>query len=194
MRVVYSYSNRGYSILRGVAALLVGIALISWPETAIRTLLLFLGCVFIMTGAFSLVSILRMQRKSNTGDFLSINGIITLLIGVLLVAFPDFFVNFVMFFFGSILVIIGGIQFFSLLSMPGGSVSPLQYIAPVLIFLSGVIIFVNPFKAAGTIFLFFGLIIAFYGITELYNAWKFKKRRNKNSQYGHDVQDAEIVE
>lgn len=194
MRVIYSYSNRGYSILRGVAALLIGIALISWPETAIRTLLLFLGCVFITTGVFSLTSILRMQGKSNTGSFLSINGMITILIGVLLVAFPDFFVNFVMFFFGGILVIIGGIQFFSLLSMPNGSVSPLQYVVPVLIFLSGVLIFVNPFKAAGTIFLFFGIITAFYGISELYNVWKFKKNRNRTSQYENNVQDAEIVE
>ncbi len=174
-------------------ALLTGLALIVWPDTAIRTLLLFLGCVFITTGVFSLVSLIRMQGSAGPGSFLSINGLITLLLGILLVSFPDFFVNFVMFFFGSILVVLGALQFFSLISMQDGQVSLMQYLAPVLIFLSGVIIFVNPFRAAETIFLFFGFIALFYGLTELYNVWKFRKNATGSGKH-EEIQEAEIVE
>ena len=193
VRIFYTYSHRGYSVLRGVIALLTGLALIVWPDTAIRTLLLFLGCVFITTGVFSLVSLIRTKDSEGPGSFLSINGLITLLLGILLVSFPDFFVSFVMFFFGTVLVVLGAMQFLSLMSIQNGQVSPMQYLAPVLIFLSGVIIFVNPFRAAETIFLFFGFIALFYGLTELYNVWKFRRSYPGSGKH-EEIQDAEIVE
>lgn len=99
-----------------------------------------------------------------------------LILGILLLAFPAFFVSVIMYVLGIILILAGLNQVltYSAIKKNGLSVPGYYYIFPVIMLLSGVIILFNPFSTAATLFIYFGIIILFYGITEVIAALKAK--------------------
>ena len=53
------------------------------------------------------------------------------------------------------------------------------YVMPVLILLAGLVVLVNPFAAAAIPFIILGVSSTVYGITELINIYKFRKKEEK---------------
>ena len=48
-----------YSLLRGGTALLTGVLLVFWPQSAVLYLIMVLGCLFLIPGLFSLLAYYR---------------------------------------------------------------------------------------------------------------------------------------
>ena len=167
-----------YGIMRCVSAIAIGLLLMVWPEAAIIYLVIAIGAMFFLPSLFSLVGYFMKGRQ--LGMYFPIISLGSLLFGLWLMVSPAFFVGILMYVLGVVLVFAGISQIANLLNARSHTVVPLgYYIMPVLILLAGIVVLANPFAAASVPFIILGVSSAIYGITELINIYKFRKKEEK---------------
>lgn len=169
------------SVLRCVFAIVLGFILIVWPAAAVTYLVILIGICFIIPGIFSLLSYFtRPKIEGESAPMFPIEGAGSIIFGVWLVVMPHFFVNILMYLLGALLIIAGVQQIMSLVSARKWSLVPFGfYIIPVLILLAGIAILAYPFSAAANTFVIFGIGCLVYGISELINWYRFRRKREQ---------------
>ncbi|MFA7115992.1 MAG: DUF308 domain-containing protein [Bacteroidales bacterium] len=179
------FNDRRYIFLRAFFALLLGLALIIWPEIAQDTLVIIIGTIILLIGIISII--IAYSNKTQINTLVAINGIVDILFGIVLVLFPTFFAGLLMFLFGAMLIFFGIMSLIELIRANKLiKVSNFLWLGPILTLIFGIVLFINPFKSAKWLIIFFGIGIILYSLTEFYTAIKTRKI---NSQYT----DAEIL-
>lgn len=169
------FFDRSYGYSRAIVAALVGLVLVIWPDTAVKSIVIVIGSVLLLLGAVTMIFSKRPEEDRNR-SILSINGAITLIFGLVLVVFPAFFVGIIMFLFGAILLIVGISEVAALLSARNETNAPLSLVAgPIITTLCGVVIFFNPFSTMEWLFVFFGISLLVYSLTEFISTKKLRK-------------------
>lgn len=176
MKIMNMFTNSSYGYARAIITLIVGVLIVLWPGTAVKTIVLIMGAFLIASGVVSLIMYWRSKNVQEQSSLLIFNGAITIILGLLLALFPDFFVGIIMFLFGAVLLIFGVMQIVSLASVRKRIKLPwTAYIVPVLVAVCGVIIFFNPFKTLSAIFIFFGIVLIIYSISEFATSFSLRK-------------------
>lgn len=167
-----------YFMLRSVFALVLGLLLVLWPEEAINYLVITVGVLFFVPGLISLISYFARGKKDEEDyRIFPIAGVGSILFGLWLMIMPAFFVNILMYILGFILVLGGIQQIASLVSARKWTYVPMGfYIVPALILVAGLIVLVNPFNALSAAFIMLGISSIVYGLSELFNGFRFKRR------------------
>ena len=182
-----------YGIMRCVSAIAIGLLLMVWPEAAIIYLVIAIGAMFFLPSLFSLVGYFMKGRQ--LGMYFPIISLGSLLFGLWLMVSPAFFVGILMYVLGVVLVFAGISQIANLLNARSHTVVPLgYYIMPVLILLAGIVVLANPFAAASVPFIILGVSSAVYGITELINIYKFRKKEEKVPMNEVMIEDVTPIE
>lgn len=166
------------SILRSSLAIVLGLLLILWPEAAVNYLVMTIGVLFIIPGIISLLAYFTRDKKTEElQPMFPVEGAGSILLGVWLMVMPGFFVSILMYVLGALLVLAGIQQIVTLVSARKWSRVPAGfYLIPAFILITGVAILAYPFETAANTFVIFGIASLFYGITELLNRYKFRKR------------------
>ena len=174
-----------FPMMRCVSAVAIGVLLMVWPEAAILYLVIAIGAMFFLPSLFSLVGYFMKGRKE--GMYFPVVSLGSLLFGLWLMVSPGFFVGILMYVLGAVLVFAGVSQIASLMSARHYAVVPFGFfVMPVLILLAGLVVLANPFAAITVPFIILGVSSTVYGITELVNLYKFRKKEEK-------VMPAEVV-
>lgn len=163
-----------YGIIRSIIALLLGLSLVIWPGVAVDAFVRILGAVMILVGGVALG--INFLGKERLGFLFASTGIIAVVFGIILLAFPDFFVNLLSYLFGILMLFFSIGEIATLLS--AGKYTKVKfafYIIPILIFLAGIFLIVRPMDAAKAVFIFFGIALMFYAVFEFVLAIKFSK-------------------
>ena len=182
-----------YGIMRCVSAIVIGVLLMVWPEAAILYLVIAIGVMFFLPSLFSLVGYFMKGRQA--GMYFPVISLGSLLFGLWLMVSPAFFVGILMYVLGAVLVFAGISQIVTLLSARSHSAVALGYfVMPVLILLAGLVVLVNPFVAATIPFFILGVSSTIYGITELINIYKFRKKEVKTEIVIEDVTPIEEIQ
>lgn len=182
-----------YSVMRCVSAIAIGILLMVWPEAAILYLVIAIGAMFFIPSLFSLVGYFMKGRQ--VGVYFPIVSLGSLLFGLWLMISPAFFVGILMYVLGIVLIFAGISQIANLISARSHTVVPFGFfVMPILILLSGLVVVVNPFAAATIPFIILGVSSAVYGITELINLYKFRKKEEQVEADGLLVEDVTLIE
>lgn len=166
------------TVLRSTFAIVLGLVLILWPEAAINYLVIIIGVLFLIPGILSLINYFSAQGKDapNTRSF-PIEGAGSILFGLWLIIMPTFFVNILMYILGALLILAGILQIQSLIkARKWTTVSLGYYIVPALILIAGIVVLGNPFGVIANTFIFLGAVSLLYGISELFNWYKFKRQ------------------
>lgn len=74
-------------LLRGVAAILFGLAAFFWPELSIAVLVLMFGAFILVDGVFGLIDALR-QRGSDRWGYLALESALGIVVGALTLVMP----------------------------------------------------------------------------------------------------------
>lgn len=181
-----------YGIMRCVSAIVIGVLLMVWPEAAILYLVIAIGVMFFLPSLFSLVG--YFMKGHQAGMYFPVISLGSLLFGLWLMVSPAFFVGILMYVLGAVLVFAGISQIVTLLSARSHSAVALGYfVMPVLILLAGLVVLVNPFAAATIPFFILGVSSTIYGITELINIYKFRKKEVKTEIVIEDVTPIEEI-
>ena len=182
-----------YGIMRCVSAIAIGLLLMVWPEAAIIYLVIAIGAMFFLPSLFSLVGYFMKGRQ--LGMYFPIISLGSLLFGLWLMVSPAFFVGILMYVLGVVLVFAGFTQIAGLLNARSHAVVGFgYYVMPVLILLAGIVVLVNPFAVATIPFVILGVSSAVYGITELINIYKFRKKEEKAPMNEVMIEDVSPIE
>ena len=182
-----------YSIMRCVSAIAIGILLMVWPETAIVYLVIAIGAMFFLPSLFTLVGYFVKGRQ--LGMYFPIISLGSLLFGLWLMVSPAFFVGILMYLLGVVLVFAGISQIAGLLGARShASVSFGYYVMPILILFAGLVVLVNPFAAATIPFIILGISSTAYGISELINIYKFRRKEEKLMKHEIVIEDVTPIE
>lgn len=175
-----------YSIMRCVSAIVIGVLLMVWPETAIIYLVIAIGAMFFLPSLFTLIGYFMKGRQ--LGMYFPIVSLGSLLFGLWLMISPAFFVGILMYVLGVLLVFAGISQIGGLLGVRSHATVPFgYYVMPVFILLAGLVVLVNPFAAASIPFIILGISSTTYGLSELINIYKFRRNEEKHEIVIEDV-------
>ena len=182
-----------YSVVRGICAVLMGVLLVAWPEAAIVYLVIAIGAMFFVPSLFSLVGYFTKGRQE--GAMFPIVSIGSLLFGLCLMVSPAFFVGILMYVLGAVLVFAGISQILQLFNARSWTqVAVGYYIMPVLILLAGLVVLLNPFAAAAIPFIILGVSSIVYGITDIINLIRFRKKDEKKEENSVVIEEVTPIE
>ena len=123
MNVIYSITNRTYSVVRGILILVLGVALLLWPESMLNIIVKLIAAFLIAAGLVTLYftsSAKKEEEKKGEKSILSAFAILNIAVylsfGILIFIFPSFFVSILVFLFGAILLLLGIGQLVNLFS------------------------------------------------------------------------------
>lgn len=194
-----SLFNPTYGIIRSIIALLLGLAIVIWPNVAVDAFVRVLGAVMILIGGVSLG--INFLGKERLGFLFAFSGIISVVFGIVLLVFPDFFVNLLSYLFGILMLFFSIGEIATLLS--AGKYTKVKfafYIIPILLFLCGIFMIVKPMEAVKTVFVIFGFAMILYAFIEFVMSIKFRKVFKEAEEEvaveaaKAEAEDAEIVE
>ncbi len=195
--------------MRTIAALIIGLVLVMFPNDAVKYMVITIGVVFLVPSLISLVGFFTRDLQVR-GRF-PIEGVGSLLFGLWLMVMPDFFANLLTLVLGFILTLGGVQQIASLMAARRWSKVPAgYYVVPVLILVTGLVAVFNPQELRATTFMLIGIGCLVYAASELLNWFKFMRCKpvdvkqptvneantapRKSPLDDAEVVDAEIVE
>lgn len=182
-----------YSLIRTIAALIIGLVLVIWPDAAADYLVITIGILFIIPGLIGMIGYFA-SRTSSSSRF-PIEAVGSFLLGLWLVIMPGFFVNILMYVLGIVLFLGGFHQVYTLLVARKWTNVPVWfYITPLLILLAALFILFSPRESQRTLFIIVGIAAIVYAASELLNYFRFINRKPRPSARTTDIVDVEILE
>ena len=174
-----------FALLRGLTALLLGLLLVFWSQSAVLYLIMVVGCFFLIPGILSLWSHYRRSSVEGSSRFgwSQVLGIGSILFGLCLIINPVFFEKSLMYALGIILSYAGLSEIIQLatarqwMRVPGGF-----YVVPILVMLVGIFILFNPIESANVPFIILGIGCMVYGISDMINVIRFRHRNEAVSE------------
>ncbi|MDR2962348.1 MAG: DUF308 domain-containing protein [Bacteroidales bacterium] len=162
--------------LRIISAVVLGVIFLLIPETALKTIVIIIGVLFIVPGLFAFIKYLFSNSERRPDILFLFAGLGSLLFGVALVWQPDFFVAVLMYILGVVLLLAGIEQLVTVIRARANTQVPtFFYIIPVLLLVAGVIVVVNPESFAAFIMRLIGVMSIVYAIMEVIYHVKFKR-------------------
>jgi uncharacterized membrane protein HdeD (DUF308 family) len=164
------------SLLRGIIALIIGGLAVFMPDITLRSFVICIGILILISGLVSLVFSAR-SREKITKNILMADAVFNLIFGLLFIALPDTMVKIFVIAMGIGFLLIGIIQLIGTLNIRRDyGWSWIYFAISMLVIIAGIILLTNPFASAEAILIFIGIFLLIYGAAELYMAWKLSKK------------------
>ena len=196
MGLIYTITNRRFSLVRGFFTILFGAALLIWPQQFPQLIVRIIAGFALLAGLFTAINLAERMRSAGESGVMHSLGVLNALIyfvfGALIFIFPGFFIGILTFFLGAILLIIGGAQLMNLVfSAKHANIPKALYIIATILLVCGIVLFFNPFNEGKYLMIFFGAVMVMYGISEFITAWRLRNIRfTKEGEY---VEYEEVV-
>ena len=182
-----------YSVIRSICSIVIGLLLVVWPEAAVGYLVIAIGALFLVPGLVSIFAYVMNRNKVKVP--FPIVSVGSFLFGLWLMVSPAFFVGILMYVLGIVLVFAGVSQIINLMNFRSwAQVSMGYFVFPVLILVAGMVVLLNPFTAAAIPFIILGVSCMVYGITDIINNLRFKKKEENTPYQDVVVEDITPVE
>ena len=171
------------SVIRALAAIVIGALLVKFRESAVVTITITLGGWFFFAGLVACVSAFVEQRRAaleerpTEDNGLSwIVGAGSLIFGVVLVVMPKAFLVALMYILAGILIISAIGQYVSLATATRyGRVGVVWWLTPTLLLLIGILAIVNPNEVITAPLFIIGWALMVYGVVEVVNALMIRR-------------------
>lgn len=175
MKPFYAFYDSSYSYVRAIITLVIGLAMVIWPNQVSKYIVIIIGALLLVTGVVSVIVSNTGERKNQKTSLLSINSLVDIVFGLILVIFPNFFKSLLTFLFGILLIFFGGGQIVCLAKARKNVMfSWTFFIWPIITTACGVIMFFQPHDASNWIFIFFGAALLIYSLTEFLSTYKIR--------------------
>ena len=188
----------GYSLMRAVCALVIGMILVMFPDQASNYFVITIGVIFLVPSLISIIAYTTNGKKKQ--QRFPIEGVGSLLFGLWLIIMPHFFSNLLTIILGFILLM-GGIQQLASVSTLRTlvKVSYRYYVVPTLILIAGLVALFNPTGVQRTAFIIIGISCMVYAFSEFVNWFIFTRLQQKSTmaeqrKVNINIEDAEIIE
>ncbi|MDR1274465.1 MAG: DUF308 domain-containing protein [Odoribacteraceae bacterium] len=190
MRFIYSSSFKS-SFTGAAIAIALGIALVTWPSSALNYLVQVIGATFCVVGTVTLL----LSTRARPAGLLPASGVVSIVFGLVLLFMPGVFTGILIYLLGFMLLFAGAVQFSFLLSSRKFSRVPaFSYFLPVVTLAVGVLVIANPFETREAIVILFGITSIFWGVSHLINHYAINKAREANDPGEANIVDTDYEE
>ena len=199
------------SFFRAICSIVIGILLLKYPDNSVTWLTMAIGILFLLSGIIALISYWTARRHAGEytitdaeGNVISgsqpsfpIVGIGSVILGLTLMLSPDMFVRWLMYILGA-MIILGSINQLIVLiaARRFGSVGAFFWIAPIILLIIGILIFVKPMESAELPLIILGWCMLVYGVTEVINSlmvYSLRKRMKRQQEEAAKGLEAEEI-
>lgn len=169
------------SILSSVIFIALGVFLFSKPETTISTISYILGIIIILLGSFAFGKYFQTRQDGNKFSFSLIYGVLSMVIGLILILNPTALATLIPFVIGFWMIINSTvkIQYSLNLKQYESKAWIPTFIIGLLNLICGLVMIFNPFEGAVLITKMIGLFIIIYSILDITEAFLLNKNINK---------------
>lgn len=194
------------SIFRAVCAIAIGALLVKYREQTVTWITVVVGAIFLVSGIISITSWFASKRRNTDSSMdiydaqgrlinvpappFPIVGLGSIILGGVLVLFPNSFVNGLMYVLAAMLILGALTQFFNLtVARRFANIGIVWWVFPTLVLLVGLVAVLKPSFIATAPLLVLGWCMMVYGVVDLINSIKIHQCRKQMSQ-PHGTQDA----
>jgi len=192
MAVMFA-SNSRKSIVRILSTIVTGCILLFVPGLTMKTVVVVMGSMLAFSGLLTLL-LSNFSNRSYQGGFVSVQGTVSIIFGLILISSPAAMVKIFMVIIGIVLVMMGLAQLFGSMRALGRSVWAWFFmIIGFLTLISGSYLLSDPFKSAEAILPFLGALILLNGLTDLLKYFKGPKQpKDPNEPTVQDISYEEV--
>lgn len=199
------------SIFRALCAIIVGVLILKFPQDGVKWLTMAVGELFLVSGIIAMIA--YWYARKNATDYtitdaqgqiiaesqptFPIVGLGSIILGLVLIIFPEKFVNGLMYVLGAIMIL-GGIQQLINLIMVRrlGRIPFFFWVCPCIIIFTGLFVILKPMETVELPLIILGWCSLLYGVTEIINSlkiWRIRKALAKQaSNVGNDALDVSL--
>ena len=181
---------------RALCAIGVGALLVAFPDKTSSWLVAIVGVLFLIPGLVSIVAYFKMRMTDSTmRPFFPVVGIGSLMFGILLVAFSDLLVEYMLYVLAVFLALAGVGQIVNMLKIKDYTqVGIFFYVVPLLVTLAGIFVIVYPKEVLKMFYTILGVTSIVYGMQEMVSAICFRKVRRLMAMEPKKGQEPEATE
>lgn len=163
------------SLIWGLIAVIVGFLMFFYQHSVLDFAVAMIGFIAIGVGVIQFLVKLFYNREQGDNRF-SIQGILAIVFGIVLLVNPEFWTKFLMVIIGIVIIILGinQIATYRKIRQSGFNLSAWFYVFPVLLTISGIITIINPHFLADWIIIFISIWIIAYGFMEIISYFAVK--------------------
>ena len=173
--ITFGYKNKYSGLIRALLALVIGIVMVVSRTNALELAVRIIAAFLVATGVVTFF-VGRKAKQEGETNLLSVNAIVDVLLGVLLLIFPGFVANIMIYLIGFALLAFGLFQIVALIStIRVAQVSLWAFVLPVLVVAAGGFLVARPSFVGETIGIIAGAALIVYGVSELLSSWKMRK-------------------
>ncbi len=184
------------AILSSLTLIILGILLVIFSEETIIAISYFIGGVLVLLGVVGIIDYIRKIKTNYKSELDLIYGIVTIILGVLIITNPKSIATIINYILGVIIIINSASKFNYSLQLRNSSTSIWKgtMIVSVLTAICGILLIFNPFKGASTIVTIIGIIIIVYGVLDIISTIFIKRNYSKLlKDVSNTTKDATIV-
>jgi len=152
-------------LLQSAALILLGIWILSNPSMALVTIIRLIG-IGISISAFTILLMASKESQGLSKSMHSFGGLLSLTVGIVFIASPQFIVNFFIIILG-ILLLLSGLIGLSTAYRSTGSWFHSNSLRNILLIIIALLMLIGPFESAGTLAMLIGISAILYGIFNL---------------------------
>ncbi|MBQ5871317.1 MAG: DUF308 domain-containing protein [Bacteroidaceae bacterium] len=194
----------GSYIFRSLCSLLVGLLVLFNAQQMPSIIIRVIGILFLLPGTFGVLAYLfsRINRNSVIRPSFPLMSIGSILFGVYLELYPDYFVNSLILLMGVLLILAGISQILSMLA--NRRVSPFSFLLlfiPIVLVCVGGYCITHSKETAETLFKILGCTCIYYGLSDMfltlrakYYSRLFEREQKKAEEAARKAREAEYVE
>jgi uncharacterized membrane protein HdeD (DUF308 family) len=151
--------------LKGILFIIFGVLAIVYPDTALKSVLIYLGIVILLMGIVFLVAAIRSIRNKYPWELYMLEAVVDIILGILFIAYPAFTVKVFVTLIGIWAVILGGYQLITYYRMRKAMGNNPMYIYTGLFALVlGLLFIFNPFGTGMVVTILIGIFAVIFGI------------------------------
>lgn len=179
--------NSRNSLFRGILTIAFGSILLFVPGLTMRTVMIIVGGMLLLSGLVTMI-LSNIKKSAAMSGFLSAQGIVNILFGIVFIASPTVMVEIFVFILGVILLIMGIFQLIgALATLSRSGWAWIYFLIAILTLSSGIFLLTDTLKSAETILSFLGIILILNGFSDIFMAWKVSHQ--PQTYKGTPVQD-----
>lgn len=176
MKTANVFFDRSYGYSRAIIALIGGLVLVVWPEAVKNSIMIILGALILAVGLVSLILSYTGKWMKEKVPLLLLNSIVDIAFGLVLIIFPKFFAELIMFVFGLVLLVFGLGEIINLFRSAKTVRVPWPlYIGPAITLILGIVMFFFPDRSSNAVFVVFGATLLLYSVSEFASTYTIRR-------------------
>lgn len=182
MKPSYAFYDNTNGYIRAAITLIIGIVMVAWPEAVKKYIVTIIGSIVLLMGVISIIIAYAGKWKEKTQPLITLNSVFNVAFGLVLLVFPNFFADFVVFVFGILLIIFALFEIIGLVKALKEVRLPWQlFIGPVVTLTTGIVLLCRPDTGGNLIFILFGSALIVYSVSEFLSTYRIRSLLKKSA-------------